>query len=646
MAHISLTNMSSLDDTILRTTGTTRHSRTSSRARTKSKSRRKSVIQLQLETQREQTLHDLRNDKGIREWRKDSDIEKLHHIEHAQFRELERLSGLSSKDVAGLSSKDVAIAAASQLNTKSIELISRINTSQEEEPKTGPSQVQLDSKKNKNRKILNTIKEETRTGAARFKKAAKKVQMNNRLRQTFNVSIRRATALEHHVIEKHCHSCIGPMKMFLHFVSLLVIWMLSQSLWTYDGLDAVEMLEDQILRGSLFDHYSSKFTDVDSHTSFQEWAPTLITKIFALPVVLTPVHNTTPRSILRYRKKKELEDACVPKYLNQSYPFTKDSKRSGSGDSSYSYKVFRPVSNSGNSPGFSTGGLVYLSDGMIVRQLRGTVKKGMFKPNKQKSHCGSMYIAPSLGTDYHTFTSGAWGLYMKYPSNQGYDLYFSAEDRYQDIMKKYRDSVTCGWIDPETRAVVFIFTLTYFSELEKVKQPPNTVIDAKSSYDAYGPQIEINVKLIFDMPSNGLVRSTYEFSVVDRSDVALKWICFFGLCLLNLTMGIFHITDINYLGVRKYCRQWRHVLQLLALGVFWVAVAAYLWADQRQKFAPFDSERVQTDATYGQYKCSSLAHVEENAEKTSTRIFFFLFSSYAIIEFWMLIHYLRVSLIC
>ena len=617
----------------------------------KSRSRTKSVVE-KLEIQREQTLQDLRSrDKGVRAWRRDSDTAKLHAIEHAQFNELERIEANKRKNTVSEPNltghtKDhnkedmdhfLSISAAAHFAAGSF---MTGTSSTKNTPKI--QTIELTSTNNPLLHVRETAETKSQPdippgrGLLRFKKAIKKVQMNNSLRRVFDVNARRATALEHHVIEPHLHPCIGPMKMILHFISLLMILMISQSLWTYDGLDAVEMLEDQILRDSLYDHYSSKFTDVDSHPSFQKYVPTLIHKLFALP--LKPVNATeVARPILRYKKKEEYENACVPKYFNKTYPFTTNSKRND--ESSSSYKVFRPLSNSGNSAGFVKGGLVYLSDGLLIRQLRGSVKKGNFQPSKEKLHCGSRYNPEK---SYRTFSSGAWGLYMKYPSNQGYDMYFSAEDKYTDVQKKYEDSLKCGWIDSESRAVMFVFTLTYFSELDNLKQPPNTVIDAASSYAAYGAYIEISVILTFDMPSNGLVRASFEFAVIDKSDVTLKWFCIFGLVFLNLIMTSFHGLDLHYLGTKKYFQQWRHILQLVALLIFWAAMAAYLWADQRQKFDPFDPARVLADPLYGQYKCSSLSHVEENAEKTSTKAFFFLFAWYAIIEFWMLIHYLRV----
>ena len=122
----------------------------------------------------------------------------------------------------------------------------------------------------------------------------------------------------------------------------------------------------------------------------------------------------------------------------------------------------------------------------------------------------------------------------------------------------------------------------------------------------------------------------------------MKWFCFFALVCLNFIKVVYHITDLRFLGITSYFTRWIHVLQICALGLFWISCSAYIWADQRKRFFPLDSARVLTDTTYGEYMCGSLINVEENAQKTSTYLFLTLFSWYSVIEFWMIIHYFRV----
>ena len=414
-----------------------------------------------------------------------------------------------------------------------------------------------------------------------------------------------------------------------------MIWSLTQSLWTYDGLDAVEMIETQIFRDSLYDHFYSTYTEVDNHASFQTYVPTLLNKLYKRPDPPNPLTGVSAtRPILRYRHSSTLEKVCKPKYQNKSFPFEDNAANKDGCIESSSYKTFRPLSNSQN-------GLVYLSDGVIIRQLRGAVHKGKFTSTDEEIHCGSKKITPE---DPNMWTSGAWGLYMKYPSNQGYDLYYSAEDKQKDVLNDWtikNNSTKCGWIDEKTRAVIFVFTLTFFTDDTNLHQLPNTVVDQSSAFQAYGEYIEVSVKMLFDMPSNGVVRATHQFAVIDKTDITLKWFCFFALVCLNFIKVVYHITDLRFLGITSYFT-WIHVLQLASLGLFWISCSAYLWADQRKRFFPLDSARVLTDTTYGEYMCGSLINVEENAQKTSTYLFLTLFSWYSVIEFWMIIHYFRV----
>ena len=621
--------------------------------RKRSKARRTSVVLERLEKKRASTLSDLAKDSGIKAWRVEADTQRLHAIQQDEKREIERLEAVEEAEAAGAKvknqpSSNLAHLASLQLTTRSIEMSSL--------PVGSKNALAANSMNPMHTKNVTPVTETKTTaspksklqGIAKFKKAVRKVQIQNVLKRTFSVKEKRRLSLEHHFTERHCHKSVGSLKIFFHFLCLLFVYLASTALWTYDGLDATEMIESQIFSDSKYNHFASKFTDVDSHTSFNEFVPTLLDKLFTMPLApsVGSEKEKRPRPILRYKKSNEQEEVCA-QYHNGSFPMYKSDGRSNAQSDvtpeySSTYKVFRPLSNTGTSVGMRKKGSVYLSDGLLIRSLRGKVQKGKFTPSMEPSHCGSNYFNNRDLLEDRVFSSGAWGTYMKFPTDQGYDLLFSGEEPHAAVRKTYNDSFLCGWVDQDTRAVVFAFTLAYFSDLSRLDQTENTVRDASTSTSAYGTAIEVSVKLVFDMPGNGLIRTSYEFVVLDKTDNVLKWTALIALAVLNFLLLIFHITDMIHIGFKRYSAQWMHALQLLSLSLFSVSFGAILWSDQRSKFWQFDPSKAATDPQYALYRCSKKYLIEENAEKTVARLFFIFFSWYGVFEVWLVLHYLRV----
>ena len=598
-----------------------------------------------LEKQRRRSHTALHSDVGVRAWRKNAEMRKLHDIEHQQTIELNRLEE-ELKHKAGQKKDTTATvaeaAAAAFKNTSSNQGITGLEMFplHDTTTKSTLNPIAETQPEPRTRSRTSIYKTDNTTnsfnGRATFRAAARKVKLQNSVMHLFDVTERRELSLEHHISEPHCHKSVGPLKIFLHFLNLIFIVLLSQALWTYDGLDAVEMIEDQILRGSQYDHFYAKYTDVDNHDSFEQYMPTLVNKIFSkVPIHKDAKGNVLAPTILRYKKKPVQELPCV-NYRNRSLPMVGTENKYSS-----SYKTFRPLPNGGTSVGMAKGATVYLSDGFLIRQVRGKVKQGVFTPSKQAKHCGSKYIDPLADGDFREFTSGGLGLYMRYPSNQGYDLYFSSEDTMEHVTQVLENSTTCGWIDESTRAVMFVFTLTFFSDSDRLKQPPNVVLDENSALKAFGSFVDVSIKIVFDMPSNGLIRARHELTVIDNTSQQKKYVSLIMLTILNFGVLVIHLTDIIKIG-KNYFKQWMHLIQLFALALFLIGLGCYFYADQRQIFYPFEPTKISTSESYGAYRCTSLFDVEENAQKSSTRIFFVLFSWYSVLEIWTTLHYLRV----
>ncbi len=106
------------------------------------------------------------------------------------------------------------------------------------------------------------------TGLDKFKRAVRRVKLQNTLSRSFD-STRYNLGREKQQ-SSHVRPWCSAVKVVLHLISLALNLWLADNLWTYDGLDAVEMVEDQILRGTRYDHFHSEYTDVDSHASFAE----------------------------------------------------------------------------------------------------------------------------------------------------------------------------------------------------------------------------------------------------------------------------------------------------------------------------------------------------------------------------------------
>ncbi len=374
------------------------------------------------------------------------------------------------------------------------------------------------------------------------------------------------------------------------------------------------------------------------------------------------------RPILRYKKDPRVEEGCVqPGYRNTSFPMVPlggGRSDNATGDRSHSYKIFRPLSNA---PSYGRG-VAYLPDGLLIRQLRGETRKGAFYPDaSEKDHCGSPHVRPFQG---QVFTAGFWGLYMNYPSSDGYDLFWDAEAPYADVQQELQNALACGWVDEETRAVVVVFTLTVFTDMDRLRsdgEPPtgprqdlgdgtsgpprdddagnkyvDSVVDARSAFDAFGPNIDVSVKLIFEMPGNGLVRARHRFAVVDNTQRDQKIASLVSIICVVFAEVILYVTACCHVGPVVYFSKWTHAIQMISVALCSGGIMAFIWAEQRTAFDPLDPARAESDPAYGGYRCSHMYFVEENTEKTSTLVFLQLFSFHALLEVWRLLHYMAV----
>lgn len=421
--------------------------------------------------------------------------------------------------------------------------------------------------------------------------------------------------------------------------------MLSQQIWTYDGLDAVEMIESQILlTSSHFDHTNSRYTDVDSHWAFRQYMPILMGKLFS-----EGGGEFVSSRILRYSVDKEKEESCPRNLLNSSFHLAKSPNDKLDEDrQSRSYKSFRPLANKG--PAFEgykvSESAAYLSDGVILRQLRGDTWLGGFaRDHEAVARCGSTRV---LGADNQVFTSGVKGLYMNYPSTGGFDLFFGAETSYADVQKTLNHAFDCGWVDQKTRAVMVIFTLTFFRDVELLDNgTPNSdnitwVKDAGDAASAYGPNIDVSVKIIFEMPSNGLVRSRHELAVIDKTQNTEKQICLFMIGITSILQVGLYVSDWCSMGTRSYWSHWNNILRLVSAFLAIGSLAAYFWSSFLNTIYAFDPGKVKAEASYAQYRCTALFDVEKNAEKTSMNVFLQTFSFHALLEVWSTLNYLNV----
>ena len=304
----------------------------------------------------------------------------------------------------------------------------------------------------------------------RLKSAIQKVKLTNMMRNSWLMEH------EHEDSESggahrpaaavHSKPWVGSCLVVLHLFGILLCYALSQMIWTYDGLDAVELVEAQILlTSSELDHTHSRYTDVDSHWAFRQYLPILMEKLFSGG----GGEGDVAGHILRYSVHEDKEEVCPRYLLNSSFYLAKyPGDKIEEDRQSRSYKSFRPLSNKG--PAFKgyevSESAAYLSDGVILRQLRGDTWLGSFAPDHGAvARCGSSQV---LSTDNQVFTSGVKGLYMVYPSTGGFDLFFGAETAAADVQKRLKDAFECGWVDQNTRAVMAIFTLTFFRNLERL----------------------------------------------------------------------------------------------------------------------------------------------------------------------------------
>ena len=441
----------------------------------------------------------------------------------------------------------------------------------------------------------------------------------------------------------HCKPWVGSCLVILHAFGIILCYLLAAQVWTYDGLDAVQMVESQLLlTSSELEHTHSRYTEVDSHWAFLQYIPVMMEKLFS------DGDGGVRNAILRYGVNADKESACPHTLLNRSFPLAKSGDKIDIGVQSRSYKSFRPLANKGPAfPGHNvTASAAYLSDGVILRQLRGTTQLGSFESDSTAEvKCGSTVVKVS---DNQVFTQGMMGSYMIYPSSGGHDLFFEAEASYQDVQKRLHESLKCGWIDQHTRAVMVIFTLTFFRDLTQLDNAmPNDanvtwVKDADSATDAYGPNIDVSVKMIFEMPANGLIRARHELAVIDKSQNAEKQFTLLLICVVNLLRLGMYISDWYSIGTYTYFSQWKNTLYLTSSFLAIGSLIAYYWPSFLSTIYAFDPSKVATQSSYANYRCTSLYEVESNAEKTTTNLFLQSFSFHALLEVWSILNYLNV----
>ena len=215
--------------------------------------------------------------RGVKAWRRDDDLSHL-----AGLRRLEQTLLEADLHVEGGAAGDEDEASPEHSLAKIPSAEIHVNSSY---PEKGVEMTSMHSLKNPMRELTRqdsavankngtaakerpTYTTERGRGLDRFRQAVRRVKMQNTLQRSFD-STRYSIGNEKHQ-SSHVYSWCSGLKVVFHIIGLLLNLWLAESLWTYDGLDTVEMVEDQILRGTRYDHFHSEYRDVDSHPSFTE----------------------------------------------------------------------------------------------------------------------------------------------------------------------------------------------------------------------------------------------------------------------------------------------------------------------------------------------------------------------------------------
>lgn len=481
------------------------------------------------------------------------------------------------------------------------------------------------------------------SGLNRFKNAVNKVR---------KINLVAGPAQKHHEAEEknhqreaktfhHRYEWMGAASLFLHVFNVFMSFVLLQIVWTYDGLDAANLVDSYALRGSQYDHFYAHYYEVEEIGDFKDWLPWLQRRL---------IGDTTKQSpILRYQRDEKIEETCVPQYRNQSYPMEGDPSTK-----SHSYKVFRPLPNWVDSAvsARSMRSSAYLSDGIVIRQLRGKLNGGYFEQNKRNHPpCGMSSYHQPVGVKWFMY-----GRYFWYPADEGYDLFYNAEGNATAMQEHLRSALDCGWIDRETRAVIVMFTITMFLDNAKLEsQMPlsknmsaplePTVVDEGSAYKAFGPYVEVPVQILFEIPSTEAIRSYHKMAVVDRSypySANIEVHLVIVLTVINLFVIIMYGIDMMHSGVCHFLSFAGNLLQILGEVLFFAAVIAFTLANSGQITTSMQYNEAKKNPEMAAQFCSPARFVTINSQRTAEDTFLMCFSYYLAILIWRTLSWFTV----
>jgi hypothetical protein len=453
----------------------------------------------------------------------------------------------------------------------------------------------------------------------------------------------------------------APVECLLHLVTLYLIWTVTLNcIWTYDSYDAVAVVERQLLQSeSAYNHEMSEYMLVDSISSLDVWMTNTVSTLFRQD-------NTRP--LLRYGKYQDKDSICTPTYRNISYPLE-------NGGASTNYRVLRPlvdiVTARNNRP---QSGATYMADGLLIRQVRGTMLSGELKElNEPKIlPCSSSAQQPtttnsdsnssstnSIQYRSNQYTDGSKmsGLYLDYPTNRGYDLFFPADMSLTEAQNKLTSALNCGFVDSHTRAIIATVTLTTFSELPDSKY--HHVKNNEHIRGAFGGYVDVSLSIMFEIPQSGIIRGWHSFVVTDRLielwghrteyytilTLTILVIFRFFIYMLELIIGDDH--DV----VQKRVSKCMMVLKLLSVVLWFLGWIAYLKSFPSGEFEGISNGNIvrvngrpaTEDDTY--FYCSLQGHLETNSGAGNKRWreqFLLFFGLFAIFQCWESIDYLSV----
>jgi hypothetical protein len=306
-------------------------------------------------------------------------------------------------------------------------------------------------------------------------------------------------------------SWLAPCGCAAHAITLWLVWTITLNcIWTFDSFDAVELIERQVLQSeSSYNHEVSSYKEVDSLASLDEWITNTVNVLF---------REVNDRPLLRYGTYKNKDKACVPRFNNNSYPLLPNQEKGSDEHRSYNYRTLRPlVDIIRNRNNRQQSGATYLADGLLIRQVRGTMVAGQIveivSPPGPATFCNRSYA-----TNSDLATSVISGLYVDYPTSRGYDLYLPADITLADATQQVKDALDCGWLDEYTRALVITTTFSTFGTLPLAKD--HHVINTDNIDEAFGGYVDVSLSMLFEIPQSGIVRGWHEFQITDRTNKA------------------------------------------------------------------------------------------------------------------------------